>query len=439
MIYIRQYRMKSKRCTSAASGTSVAGFSGFTRRIATVLATLSITAGTLLTPVPSHADVSNTVAMPTPQPFPITAYLPYLSDRSSYGSGVYSEVLATYPALQRNEQVMASNVAQVVAINNNASAELVDDALADAATLHRGVLDLVADGLGPRLGSYFLQSLNEGRLPKTQMMFGGVIARAGGVANSTGFEKLYFATPRPFVAHPDLIRRHGAGDGRIYKAYSPSFPSGHTNQATWPTTLLAVVLPELAPQLLERGSRQGYHRLVLGVHYPLDVIGGRMTGMAAAADRWNDPVMREHLRAVGDEIRAELSWRCGKPFMECFDGLDTTAAVSDYTYRLNYDFAPIADTHQPIRVPVAAPDLLLGRFPNLDYDQRAQILAQTALASGLPLDDPQASWQRLNLSRAMTATVRINPDHTVTVLGDATGSDDNVSNATAAGDKSSTL
>ncbi|WP_313286491.1 phosphatase PAP2 family protein, partial [Corynebacterium vitaeruminis] len=92
-----------------------------------------------------------------------------------------------------------------------------------------------------------------------------------------------------------------------------SFPSSHANQAALVTTLLSAVLPELAPQLLARGSQAGESRVVMGVHYPLDVIGGRMTGVAAAADRWNDPHMRDALTQAGAELRAELEWRAGVP------------------------------------------------------------------------------------------------------------------------------
>ena len=65
--------------------------------------------------------------------------------------------------------------------------------------------------------------------------------------------------------------------------------------------------------------------------------------------------------------------------------------------------------------PRAAPDLLLAHHPELSYGQRAEVLRQTALPSGGPLDDPgpAGSWQRLNLAAAWAAEVSVEPDVSV--------------------------
>jgi hypothetical protein len=116
-----------------------------------------------------------------------------------------------------------------------------------------------------------------------------------------------------------------------------------------------VLIPELAPQLLARGSEAGYNRLVMGVHYPLDVIGGRMTGQAAAGDRWNDPSMRDVLKQAGQEIRKELEWRTGKPLSEAIaedsSYRSTEDAVEEYTERMTYDFDQVGDPDARLTVP----------------------------------------------------------------------------------------
>ncbi|AZA08400.1 acid phosphatase [Corynebacterium pseudopelargi] len=355
---------------------------------------------------------------PQPEPFGIDAYLPYESDRSSYPDWVYTEVVSEFRTLNAEyPDVMESNLQQVIEVNNYADPDTIARAQSDAATDTEGVLGHFADAFGPTLGQHFRDALAEGRLPKTKMMFDGIFARAGGLASSTFIEKAIFANERPYIAHPDKIKRYDVEGKDIYPT-SKSFPSGHTNQAAWTTTLLAVLVPEAAPQLLERGSEAGYHRMVLGVHYPLDVIGGRMTGNAAAADRWNDPRMRENLKLVGQEIRAELEWRCGATLRECVDAeaMDPDRAVALYTERMNYGFTPIASQDAPINVPKQAPDLLLGVFPELSYDQRASILVQTAGPAGMPLDHQEGSWQRINLAKAMNAQINVAADGTVTVL-----------------------
>lgn len=359
---------------------------------------------------------------PTPQPFSPGALTGYISDISSYDHGVYAELIDGYDDLRANHpEVMAENLEITVDYNNNASPERVEKAQLDAAADQLGVIYAVSDALGAEFGQAFRDALDENRLPRTEFLLGnGYLARAGGLASAMGVEKLVYDTDRPFVVAPERIKRYESGERDFYEA-TPAFPSGHTNQATWITTLLAVMLPEVGPQLLERGSESGESRLVMGVHYPLDVIGGRMTGTAAAADRWNDPRMRHAIRMAGDEIRAEMKWRTGKDIDELVAG-DTAyksdeEAVAAYTERMTYGFDTVHATDAPMVVPQAAPDLLHPQFPELTDGQRAEILRQTALPAGYPLDkqNGDGSWQRINLAAAWAADVTVHPDGSVTV------------------------
>ncbi|APT84045.1 acid phosphatase [Corynebacterium aquilae DSM 44791] len=362
---------------------------------------------------------------PVPVRFGPDAYVGYISDISSHDFGIYNDVISSFGALRSNDAVMQQNLDTVVAINNAAANNpaVIARAQADAKADQDGLLDAFADAFGQDLAPHVHAALAEHRLPKTEMLLGGGwFARAGGLASSMFIEKEIYKNDRPFFVAPERIKRYEI-DGRQLYLNSKSFPSGHTNQATWTTTLLAAMLPELAPQFLARGSEAGYNRVVMGVHYPLDVIGGRMTGTAAAADRWNDPKMRANLQAAAEEIRAELEWRCGDTLANCVAKQNAAGkayskdSVGEYTTRATYGFAPIGATDAPMIVPQAAPDLLLGAFPHLSYEQRRQILAQTALPAGLPLDDqgPKGSWQRLNLAKAMTANITIGMDGNVTV------------------------
>lgn len=47
------------------------------------------------------------------------------------------------------------------------------------------------------------------------------------------------------------------------------------------------------------------------MHYPLDVIGGRMIGQAAAARRWADEEFRTLLEEARAELHAVLEADCG--------------------------------------------------------------------------------------------------------------------------------
>ncbi|QRP21959.1 acid phosphatase [Corynebacterium macginleyi] len=366
---------------------------------------------------------------PVPKPFGLDYLVGFESDISSYQFGNYWQVVRGFDQIKNQPEVLAENLAKVVAINNAAADDpgLIARALSDAKASSGGMLEAISDSMGESLGGAFREALAEHRLPKTQYLLGnGYAARAGGLASSTFAEKYYFRYDRPFVQAPDAIKRYEDESKDIYPS-SPAFPSGHTNQATWITTLMAFMLPEIGPQLMLRGAEAGYHRVVLGVHYPLDVIGGRMTGQAAAADRLNDGRMRFALQQAAQEIREEIQWRTGKTVEELVaqdraNGKEyrpTAAAVDEYTNLLDYDFTPSNPTDAPMVVPQAAPVLLAASHPDLTWEQRAEVLRQTALPAGNPLDrqGEDGSWQRLNVARAMAAQVNVNIDGSVNVQG----------------------
>ncbi|MGP9724133.1 acid phosphatase [Corynebacterium sp. AOP40-9SA-29] len=408
-----------------------------------------LAAGAAITAVPAQAQVPDVAGQvgeylpatvppvqhagaPVPQPLSPSDYGWYVSDISSYGKGTYYSVVSSFEDLRANHpEVMAESLDTVVEVNNTADAATVARAQVDAAADDGDLLTALSDGFGEELGAALRTALAENRLPKTRaLMDSGYLSRAGGLASSTLIEKEIFGYERPFEAAPERITKHtGGGNEDLYELGSKSFPSGHTNQASWTTTLLAVLLPELAPQLLARGAEAGYNRMVMGVHYPLDVIGGRMTGQAAAGDRWNDPRMREVLTGAGEELRAELEWRTGRPLAEAVAQdtayRTTDVAVVEFTERMTEGMDRVGEQDASLTVPQGAPELLVNAFPELSWGQRAQVLAATALPAGFPLDDQSAngrevgSWQRINLAAAFAADVRVDADGGLIVNGAA--------------------
>ncbi|WP_027018931.1 phosphatase PAP2 family protein [Corynebacterium sputi] len=368
----------------------------------------AVTALTLLTATPAVTE-----------PFPREQILrPYESDNSSDGM-FYFSVVAPFEDLQANHpEVLDQSLEKVIEVNNT----VADDRAAQLRALddaHDDPPYLMSDALGATVGQHFRDAWDEGKLQKTQQLLSGNLARAGGVASSTFAEKYYYDYERPYNAAPDRVN-HYEREAEDTRPTSPSFPSGHTNKAAWTSSLMALMIPEAGPQIQARASEAGHNRMVLGVHYPLDIIGGRMTGNAAAADRWADLEFRALIEAAAEEVRGEIESRCGATVEVCVANdspyLSTSEAVDVYTERMTYGFDPIAATGEPVTVPERYAGLLATTFPELTDEQRTQILAHTAIDSGYPMDGP-GGHHRMNLARAMAAQVTVNADGSLSITG----------------------
>ncbi|KFI84394.1 MULTISPECIES: phosphatase PAP2 family protein [Bifidobacterium] len=244
---------------------------------------------------------------------------------------------------------------------------------------------------------------------------------------------------------------HGAGysglagslddSGKYKNNPSQSFPSGHTMAFYTSGLVLAAMMPEFAPQIAARAAEGGNNRIVLGVHYPLDIIGGRIVGEASAAGRLNDDVyfeqvvkpaqqeLRDYLTKRGQEAGYgntldEIIAKTNATTTNGYKNLNTDAvatepvtdvksAVDVYTQRLTYGFAPVSATDQPARVPAGAEGLLRTVFPTLTADQRREVLARTEIQSGYPLDSTSDGWQRLNLAAAFSSKVTLDANGNV--------------------------
>ncbi|POR42987.1 autotransporter domain-containing protein [Methylobacterium sp. V23] len=224
-----------------------------------------------------------------------------------------------------------------------------------------------------------------------------------GVPNSQG-------NPRPFQVSDQI--RLDPRYGQAQSGNSAAFPSGHSTAANTNALLYAAMAPELYQRSLAKAAEFQNSRLVLGVHYALDVIGGRILAFEETAKLLNNTPgyvlpgedfagqVARSSTALHDYIQAQ----CGLSVADC--AAQNPNAYSDkarnralYTRTLTYGLSPVGPTNLAPVVPTGAEVLIASRFPYLRADQRRDVLATTELASGQPLDDG-SGWARLNLYAA---------------------------------------
>ncbi|MBM9475303.1 phosphatase PAP2 family protein [Nakamurella flavida] len=392
--------------------------------------------------------------------------------------------------LARNDQVVtwvngnATAAQQFSALQTSAYENKKDDTYDESIT--------VAPGLGSVLAPIYVQGRQTDALPLTDALLASTGGSSGDFLTGIGAAKDAYSYPRPFLASDTAAPPAGEpcsesdnGESlqanRVGKPYADatgnllvtrvgtavdtthtyadhdvvldpgyaglctagSFPSGHTATAYQSGITLATLLPELAPEILSRASEQANNRLVLGVHYPLDLMGGRISGEAGIAAQWSDAqYVSSVLLPARAELVAYLQAQCGDVLTACiarstpyqadpYGGsampggtaqivTDRASAVAAYTERLTYGFPSVTASGAAPAVPAGAENLLLTTFPTLTDAQRDAVLAQTQIPAGYALDRTmtgEGSWQRLDLAAAMSATVQLDADGSVTVTG----------------------
>ncbi|MHA0981332.1 acid phosphatase [Kosakonia cowanii] len=300
--------------------------------------------------------------------------------------------------------VLDQNLKTVETINLDATQGLRHQALADAEGI--SYLYFLSDALGPRLGKAFIAAYDKGELSKA-----AALIKTSEV--STGAAKKHFDYKRPFLIQGNTIHQVPddvvVKDNKPYSADGGSFPSGHTNTGYTDSLLMAEMIPERFDSLVERGARYGYSRIVLGVHYPLDVMGSRMVAQRNVAHYLNDPAYRKLFNEARDQLRTALEKECGTSLAECArtagkdDPYRDPAMKAFYRFTMTYDLPQQKGNVQPVKVPEGAEVLLEAALPNLSASARRDLMVKTALPGGYPLSGETADqnfWQRLNLPEA---------------------------------------
>ena len=204
---------------------------------------------------------------------------PYLTVRSID----LTLLLPPPPALDSARQ--EQDLAAVIAAQQEASPERIAQAEAD-------VNETVFDMFGGILGSRFV--------PAAVPLAGALFARLGETENAVVDPvKPAFGRLRPYLADPRV-------KPLVRASHSGSFPSGHTTRVTLTAIVLAAMLPEQRAAIWTRADDYAQSRVIGGMHYPLDLDGGRRAGTAIAALVFADPAFRADFDAARTEVRAAL-------------------------------------------------------------------------------------------------------------------------------------
>jgi undecaprenyl-diphosphatase len=87
------------------------------------------------------------------------------------------------------------------------------------------------------------------------------------------------------VERPSM--RYAAPEPLVTPPRDASFPSGHAATSFAAATILSFARPRWAPAFYLFALGIGFSRVYVGVHYPLDIVGGAVLGIAVAIGlRW---------------------------------------------------------------------------------------------------------------------------------------------------------
>lgn len=127
--------------------------------------------------------------------------------------------------------------------------------------------------------------------PNTFLLLNHVLSDAEAV---TAADKAYWNTRRPYIADPRVKLLVNGVDA------SPAYPSGHTTDSRVMAEVLGLLYPAKRAALRARAEEIAWRRVEAGVHYPVDLEGGRtlamlIMGAFLQSDDFNDDLAAAQL------------------------------------------------------------------------------------------------------------------------------------------------
>jgi subtilase-type serine protease len=123
---------------------------------------------------------------------------------------------------------------------------------------------------------------------------------------------------------------------------NPSFPSGHTTYAYTDPILLGMMTPALYQSMLSRGSEFANSRIVLGVHYPLDIIASRSLASYDLSQAFTNPDYINNATTTGTAINLPSAFTAAAPELNSYLAADCGASVATCAASQVNPYAPSA-------------------------------------------------------------------------------------------------
>jgi len=133
------------------------------------------------------------------------------------------------------------------------------------------------------------------------------------IDGATGILKRHWQRPRPFVVSDKVERladvaprKEQMDTASLHNFEYSSYPSGHATYGAACALLWTQLVPEKQAVLFQRGIEYGESRMIVGAHFPSDLLAGRIVATAAMTVMTQNKNFQHDLALARKEVQREI-------------------------------------------------------------------------------------------------------------------------------------